>query len=104
MNDVGINESETQDIRMDLSLSQRIESRTREGVPYVAFRPGSGPTIMAFGEIADVMRDNLAVDGVAVRSRGVLKVVGIRPFEGRSTMINEIGDDYQEHGACRRAA
>lgn len=92
------------EIQLDLSKSTVVRAMTREGVPYAKFSSPSSRTVLAFGEIAEVAVESLSVDGMAVEQGSTLKIVGIRPFEHRSTMINETGDDYAEYGPATRQA
>ena len=92
------------EIQLDLSKSTVTRATTRDGVPYAKFTSPSSPTVLAFGEIAQVAAESLSVDGMAVEQGSTLKIVGIRPFEHRTTMINETGDDYAEYGPATRQA
>lgn len=91
------------EIQLDLSSAKVTRAVSRDGIPYAKFT-GSSRTVLAFGEIAEVAAESLRVDGMAVEQGSTLKIVGIRPFEHRSTMINEVGDDYAECGPTVRQA
>ena len=73
------------------------------GSPYAKFTDGNR-TVMAFGELADVASDTMTLVGMGIENGRMLKIVGARPFEHRSTMINENGDNYDEHGPATRQA
>ena len=91
------------EIELDLAGCAVQRSTTRDGVPYARFS-GATRTILAFGEIADVACESMRVVGMAVERGSTLKIVGIRPFEQRATMVNEMGDPYEIHGPAVRAA
>ena len=73
------------------------------GSPYAKFTDGNR-TVMAFGELAEIVSDAMTVTGMAIENGRLLKIVGARPFEHRTTMINENGDDYSEYGPATRQA
>lgn len=92
------------EIQLDLSSSTVTRATTRDGVPYAKFVSPTNRTVLAFGEIAEVATESMRVDGMAVEQGSTLKIVGIRAFEHRTTMINENGDDYAEFGPSVRQA
>lgn len=92
------------EIQLDLSKATVTRATTRDGIPYAKFTSPSDRTVLAFGEIAEVAAESMSVDGMAIEQGSTLKIVGIRPFEHRTTMINETGDDYAEFGPATRQA
>lgn len=91
------------EIRIEMNGLEVERSIASNGAPYAKFKSGSN-TVMAFGELADVASDAMTIVGMAVENGRLLKIVGARPFEHRTTMINENGDDYEEYGPATRQA
>ena len=73
------------------------------GAPYAKFTDGTR-TVMAFGELAEIASGSTTLVGKAIENGRLVKIVGARPFEHRQTMINENGDNYDEHGPATRLA
>ena len=81
------------EIKLDLSSAKLTRAVTKDGVPYAKFT-GGGRTVMAFGEIASVASEGMRADGYAVENGSTIKIVAIRPFETRDTLVDELGDEY----------
>jgi hypothetical protein len=81
------------EIKLDLSNATLTRAVTKDGVPYAKFT-GGGRTVMAFGEIATVASESMRADGYAVENGSTIKIVAIRPFETRDTLVDELGDEY----------
>lgn len=81
------------EIKLDLSNAKLTRAVTKDGVPYAKFT-GGGRTVMAFGEIATVASEAMRADGYAVENGSTIKIVAIRPFETRDTLVDELGDEY----------
>lgn len=91
------------EVRIEMSGITVERSIASNGAPYAKFTDGAR-TVMAFGELADVASETMTIVGMAVENGRLLKIVGARPFEHRNTMINENGDNYDEHGPATRQA
>lgn len=91
------------EVRIEMNNQNVERSVASNGAPYAKFTDGNR-TVMAFGELAEIASDSMTLVGMAIENGRLLKIVGARPFEHRTTMINENGDNYDEHGPATRQA
>lgn len=82
-----------QSVHIDFQSASMKEGRTVGGQPYVSFAEGGQPVVVAFGKIAHAMKRDRLVKGMAVRERGMLKVVAI--YEGE-TLRDERGNEWRK--------
>jgi hypothetical protein len=82
------------EIELDLSDSVVVRGTTVNGVRYAKFESLSGPTVLAFGEIAETAGESMRASGLGLVRGKSVKIVAIRPFEHRDTLIDELGDEY----------
>ena len=80
------------EISFDLQSATLKQGRTRGGQRYASFVEGGQPVVVGFGLVADAMvRDRMA-KGMAVRERGMLKVVALRSGD---SLLDERGDFWR---------
>jgi hypothetical protein len=81
------------EISFDLQSATLKQGRTRGGQRYASFVEGGQPIVVGFGLVADAMvRDRMA-RGMAVRERGMLKVVALRSGD---SLLDERGDFWRK--------
>lgn len=81
-----------QEIHLDLQSATMREGRTARGQVYVSFQEGGQPVVMGFGLVAEAMKRDRLAKGMAVRERGMLKVVALRSGD---SLLDERGDHWR---------